>query len=114
MAQLVWEGRAVGLGGIQIGLFRLEYRNVTGRLDRRRGLTTCVWQAKRLKRRISQFYSASIKGHLPQCSGFSVRPDPVYSERFTSVSQNGFRPHENVFRKCFQAKCQLFSYGFAV
>ena len=70
----------------QDGYSLLEHRNVTARLHRRRPGTTCVCQAKCLKRSETQFYSARVKGHLPQRSSSSGPEHKVFNQCFLSVS----------------------------
>ena len=41
------EGRAVGLGAFRIVIFELSQMSGPSRLQRRPGLTTSLWQAKR-------------------------------------------------------------------
>jgi len=63
-------------------------RNVTASLHRRRLRSTCVCQAKRVKRQETQFYSGRPKHELPQMSSFSGPARKVFNEGFTSVSQS--------------------------
>ena len=95
-------------------LFSGRNRNVTARLDRRAAQSTCVCQAKSLKRPRIKKYSGRAKRHLPHPSSFSGPGYPGLTERFTSVSQNGFRAVSLLSRNVFQAKCHTFSYGILV
>ena len=67
--------RAVGLGGFRNQFLRVKTCASSSRLDRRGSKTTCVWQAKQLKRLTSQFYSARLKCQLPEISSFSGPPE---------------------------------------
>jgi len=93
--------RAVGLGAFRIVFIRVAPRNVTARLDRRLAQTTCVCQAKSIKRIKRQFYSGTSKRVLPQRSSFSGPRNLPCVERFTSVSQNVFSRGHLLFRKMF-------------
>ena len=97
----VGDPRAVGLGGFQISLSQLEYRSVTARLDVPLGKTTCVWQAKSIKRSRFQFYSSSQKGHLPQSSSFSGPPYLGCVEVLRVLARTCFAAGTSFFGKCF-------------
>ena len=60
--------------------FPAENVKVRLRLDRQGAKSTCVCQAKLLKRIKTEFYSSRQKGHLPQMGSFSGPPAKAYSK----------------------------------